>query len=89
MNNINDKAINTIVECMSKLIDKKLESFQCTKVFPSIIKSINPDSTYTIIKGKNKYDVKNGLGVGLNEGQSVWVMIPNGQIKDMFVCGIR
>ena len=86
---INDKAISTIVECMSKLIDKKLETFQCTKVFPSTIYSVNADKTYTIIKDKNKYDVKNGLGVDLNIGQSVWVMIPNGKMKDMFVCGVR
>ena len=36
-----------------------------------------------------KYNVPNGLGVDLQAGQSVWVTIPSGIFRNMFISGIN
>lgn len=85
---INDKAINAIIKGIIDAL-KKYESLPHTSVFQSVICKVNTDGTYQIVRNKHNYNVKNGLGTELGIGQNVWVMIPNGSIRDMFVCGVR
>lgn len=83
------KSTDKILDAIELLINKKIKDLPCPKVFSSTVYSINPDNTYTIIKDKQKYNVKNGLGTTLPLGQNVWVMIPNGELRNMFICGVR
>ncbi|MBO5093809.1 MAG: hypothetical protein J6C33_05565 [Lachnospiraceae bacterium] len=85
---INDRAINTIIKGIIDALEKR-NALSAISVFPSVVYKANADHTYEIIKDKQKYNVKNGLGTTLTSGQSVWVMIPNENMKDMFICGVR
>ena len=83
------KLTDDILDAIDIIVEEKIKNIQQTKMFKSVIVSVNSDETYTIIKDKQKYDVNNGLGIDLTVGQTVWVMIPNGILRDMFICGIR
>ena len=83
------KLTDDILDAIDIIVEEKIKNIQQTKMFKSVIVSVNSDGTYTIIKDKQKYDVNNGLGIDLTVGQTVWVMIPNGILRDMFICGIR
>lgn len=80
---------NYILKAIDILMDRRIDTIPMTKVFSSPIYGVNTDGTYTIVKEKNKYNVKNGLASALSLGQNVWVMIPNGSFKDMFICGLN
>lgn len=80
---------NYILRAIDILLDKRLNSLPTTKMFHSPIYGVNEDGTYTIVKEKNKYNVKNGLPTTLSLGQNVWIIIPNGVLKDMFICGLK
>lgn len=85
MNEIND----SIIKSIEILLEEKLKSHNKTQVFQSVIYKANDDNTYQIIKEKQPYNVKNGLGTELKVGQGVWVMIPNGELRNMFIFGVR
>ncbi len=86
--NKNDQAINTMIKGILDAM-KKQEELPVTSVFSSAVYAVNADGTYTIIKDKNPYNIPNGLGVPLSPGQNVWIMLPNGSMKDMFICGLK
>lgn len=81
--------VNTIVDEVLKAIDKKNSKLYYDKTFPSVVYGVNNDGTYTIIKDKQKYNVKCALGTTLSLGTHVWVKIPCGRLHDMHICGLR
>jgi len=81
--------VNTIVDEVLKAIDKKNSKLYYDKTFPSVVYGVNNDGTYTIIKDKQKYNVKCALGTTLSLGSHVWVKIPCGRLHDMHICGLR
>lgn len=85
MNEIND----SIIKSIDILLESKLKSQNKTQVFQSVVYKVNTDNTYQIVKEKQFYNVKNGLGCDLKVGQGVWVMIPNGELRNMFIFGVR
>lgn len=84
----NKKALFTLLNEISLLIDKKLSQFRCDKTFKSTIWKVNRDKTYQICYMGRLHDVKNALGTELSVGQNVWVKIPSNSLKDMHICGI-
>jgi len=81
--------INTIVNEVVKAIEKKNTKLYYDKTFPSVVYGVNEDGTYTIIKDKQKYEVKCAIGTTLSLGTHVWVKIPCGRLHDMHICGLR
>ena len=81
--------INTIVDEVLKAIDKKNTKLYYDKTFPSVVYGVNTDGTYTIIKDKQKYNVKCAIATTLPLGTHVWVKIPCGRLHDMHICGLR
>lgn len=85
---------NNIIKFMwnkfAKLVDEKIEKLKSSsdKTFKATIWKINSDNTYQINYKKQLYDVPNALSITLSLGQSVWVKIPSGILRDMHICGI-
>lgn len=89
MSSVNDNAIDAIIKGIFDALKSKTEKLSSSEVFSSPIYGVNTDGTYTIVKEKNRYNVKNGLSITLFLGQNVWVMIPNGSFKDMFIFALN
>ena len=82
---------NTILLLWSKisnLIDEKTLKLKFDKTFKATIWKINTDGTYQINYKGQIYSVPNALGTTLSLGQSVWVKIPSGILREMHICGI-
>lgn len=50
----------------------------------SIVININ-NNKYEVQIDNVSYWIKNGVGVELNIGDPVWIHVPNGNIKEMFI----
>lgn len=72
---------------ISNLIDEKISNLKISKTFKATIWKTNSDNTYSINYKGQLYDVKNAMGTPLVLGQTVWVMIPNGILRNMFIFG--
>lgn len=82
---------NTILNLMSefsKVVDKKLSTFKCDTTFKSTVWKINDDGTYAISYKGQLYNVPNATKSPLTEGQSVWVKIPSGIFRNMYIDGL-
>ncbi len=77
-----------ILKSINILLDNKIQSLKYDKTFKTTIWDKNADGTYRINYMNQRYDIPNGLGVDLNVGQSVWVTIPSGIFRHMFISGI-
>ena len=71
------------------LIDEKLSKHKSDHSFKSVIWGKNSDGTYQISYLGQKYDVPNGMGIDLDVGQTVWVVIPDGIFRHMFIYAIH
>lgn len=88
MNYIN--IIKFMWDKFSNMVDEKIAKLQSTsdKTFKATIWKINSNGTYSINYKGQLYDVPNSIGTTLSLGQSVWVKIPGGILRDMHICGI-
>ena len=69
----------------------KTHEHKYDRTFASAVKSINRDSTYTIMDdgGVNR-NVRCAIpNVALRVGQYVWVKVPSGRLEDMHICGVK
>jgi len=78
-----------LIKAIEKITDKKIANIRYDKTFPSIIYKVNNDGTYQISKEGSLYTVPCSLGVQLKITQNVWITMPGGSFKDMYISGIR
>lgn len=87
--NKNINAVEMLAEQIVKLI--KTHEHKYDRTFVSAVKSINKDSTYTIMDdGGVDRNVKCAIpDAVLKTGQYVWVKVPCGRLEDMHICGVK
>lgn len=75
---------------VSNLVDEKISKVknETDKTFSATVWKINSDNTYSINYKGQLYNVHNALGKPISLGQSVWVTIPSGILRNMFISGI-
>lgn len=73
---------------ISNLIDEKTSKLKFDKTFKATIWKINTDGTYQINYKGQIYSVPNALGTTLSLGQSVWIKMPSGILREMHICGV-
>ena len=81
---------NVILLLWSKitaLIDEKIENTHNDSTFKSTIWKINSDNTYSISYKNKLYDVPNATAITLSLGQTVFVTIPSGIFRNMYISG--
>ena len=92
MKNINEET-NQMIESLAKEIAKALAhaSSDYDKTFISVVKQKNSDGTYNVLDnyGNIRTCVLALPNVTLSEGQRVYVTIPCGNIKNMYISGIH
>lgn len=85
MNELSD----SIIKIINTILDKRLETLKYDKTFKSTVWGKNDDGTYQISYMNQLYNVYNVLGTDLEPGQSVWVKIPSGIFRNMYICGVN
>ena len=83
------KAVAMLAKEFVNLI--KTHEHKYDRTFASAVKSINRDSTYTIMDdgGVNR-NVRCAIpNAALRIGQYVWVKVPSGRLEDMHISGVK
>lgn len=90
-NNENTEAVDILVKNILKAIKEIQQNTNSTQVFPSVIKAVNSNNTYTILDDSGQErNVKCSIpGLELKAGMNVWVTVPMGKVGMMFVSGVR
>ncbi|MCX4343122.1 MAG: hypothetical protein OSJ53_04420 [Kineothrix sp.] len=83
------KAANMLARQIAAIV--KNHGHKYDRTFASAVKSINKDSTYTIMDDAGaERKVKCSLpNAALKTGQYVWVKVPCGRLEDMHICGLK
>lgn len=87
--NKNIQALDLLITEFVNLI--KTHEHKYDRTFASAVKSINNDSTYTIMDDEG---VNRNVGcaipnAALRIGQYVWVKVPSGRLEDIHICGVK
>ena len=77
-----------IIKSIEVMIDKSLEDQKNTTTKPAIVESINNDKYQVSLNGTT-ISVYDSVGCDPTIGAGVWVQIPNGDIKNAFITGLR
>ena len=81
-----------IIEAVETLLNSYNKKLRRDKTFKSTIWGVDESGlckTYKISYMNQTYFVPNGLGIDLSLGQSVWVTMPSGVFKDMYISAIN
>ena len=79
---------DSVIKIVNTIINQRLNDLKFDKTFKSTVWAVDQDGTYKINHLGQQYDVYNALGTELKQGQSVWVKIPSGIVKNMHICGV-
>ena len=86
MSEIND----AIIKSIEILIQKALRKQSYDRTFLSVVNEVHGNGTYTIMNEGQKHKIKCAIpNVELKAGQQVWITVPCGDLKGMFICGVR
>ena len=87
--NDNSKAMDVIVNKVIKSISETLNKQPYDKTFTSVVYGKTEDGKYQIPYEGRLRNVQNALPCDLKNGQTVWVKIPNGKLREMHICGLK
>lgn len=83
--------IQQLLQSIVEILNKKTASLFFDKTFPSVVygkDSKNPSKYKIVFEGKLR-NIHNGLPCDIKNGTWVWVTIPSGNLKDMYISGLR
>lgn len=70
---------------ISNLIEIKLQKHKTDHTFKATIWKINSDKTYSINYKGQLYNIPNASGIDISLGQTVFVKIPDGIFRNMYI----
>lgn len=85
MHNINEIIINAI----DKIENQNSKKDYSPKVFSSVIYGTCDNGYYKIPYNGILYSVPNGTSMNLKPGQRVWIMVPKGELHEMFIMSLN
>lgn len=81
---------NAIIKSIEILIEKALRKQSYDRTFLSVVSEVHGNGTYTIMYEGQKRKVKCAIpNIELKTGQQVWITVPCGDLKGMFISGVR
>jgi len=78
-----------ILKSIQTMVDKSIANCKADITYKSVIKEITPKGYVVLDRTGSERTVKCAIpNIELSKGQNVWVKMPQGQIKDMHICGV-
>ncbi len=78
-----------ILKSIQIMVDKSIANCKVDLTYKSVIKEITPKGYVILDRTGSERTVKCAMpNIVLSKGQTVWVKMPQGQIKDMHICGV-
>lgn len=76
-----------IIQSIDLIVERSLEKYRQQDV-SSVVTEIKNGKYKVLINGADYY-VKDGVCVNPNVGTSVWIHMPNGNIKDAYISALK
>ena len=76
-----------IIKSIDLIVQKALEKYKDNDVV-GVITAVNGNMCTISLNGAT-YNVKNGIGISLKNGDQVWLRIPNNNYKNMYIASKR
>ena len=80
---------NAIINSIEILVQKALRKQSYDRTFLSVVSEVHGNGTYTIMNEGQKHKVQCGVPLDIKVGTQVWVTVPCGDLKGIFVSGVR
>lgn len=78
-----------ILKSIQIMIDKKLDNYRADRTYRTVIKRIDKNGYIITDEAGQERTVPCGIpNVSLKVGQTVYVKMVQGKIKDMYICGV-
>ena len=78
-----------IIKSIQIMIDKKLDNYRADRTFKTAVRQVTSKGYIITDLAGSERTVKCAIpGVTLKPGQFVWVTMPCGKLKDMYISGI-
>lgn len=77
-----------IIKAIEELAKKEIRKLSIGKDVPTVIMGTSGEKYKVIIDGAEHW-IKDGVGLGLSVGTSVWVRIPEGNMSFAYICAKR
>ena len=77
-----------IIKTIETVVQNYMNTQKFSRDVATVVTAIS-DNKYKVKINNSEYWVKNGVGIELSVGSQVWVHIPNGKLKDMFIMAKR
>ena len=77
-----------IINAIETIVEKYMKSNNTSQDVATVVTEIS-NNKYKVKINNSEYWIKNGVGIELFVGSQVWVHIPNGKLKDMFIMAKR
>lgn len=74
-----------IIDAIEKILKQTKSKNYSPKIFSSVIYGVGGDGYYQIPYDGNVYTIPNGINIDWKPGQKVWVMIPRGELREMYI----
>lgn len=79
-----------IFKSVEILLESKLKKQSYDRTFLSVVSEVHGNGIYSIMNEGQNHKVKCAIpNVELKTGQQVWVTVPCGDLKGMFISGVR
>lgn len=88
---MNSSVQDEILRTIDIFIQKRIEQLNLSREVPSVVQEYRKgDNRYRVMIDGVFYWVIDGVGISdLKVSSSVWVRIPNNNISDAYICGLR
>ena len=83
----NEKAIDSLLKGVEYMVDNKIKTSPMDRTTVGIVKKVNTDDTYDVQINRTTYGNVPSMFKGLAVGESVKVLIPQGQMNQIFILG--
>lgn len=83
----NEKAIDSLLKGVEYMVDSKIKTSPMDRTTVGIVKKVNTDDTYDVQINRTTYGNVPSMFKGLAVGESVKVLIPQGQMNQIFILG--
>lgn len=78
-----------ILKSIQSMIDKSIGDYKADRTFKTVIKQVTPKGYVILDESGSERCVKCCIpNISLSAGQMVWVKIPMGDVKGMYICNV-
>ena len=84
------QAVNTLAKTMIEICSKLIENASVDRTVGGVITNLpDPSGKYLVQVATDEYRLNNGTNIDFKKGDPVWVTMPSGSLRKMYISAKR